>query len=83
MRVDGDYDEAVRRAAAFAAAEQPRRALVQDTARDGCTEVPERIVQGYGTLLHEVDDELAASGAAADTVAGPVPADGQAKSAPP
>ncbi len=66
VRVDGDYDEAVRRAAA---AEQPGRALVQDTAWEGCTEVPGWIVEGCATLLREVDDALAAS---ADLVAVPV-----------
>ena len=71
VRVDGDYDEAVRRAAAHAAAE-PNRALVQDTAWDGYTQVPAWIVEGYSTLLHEVDDGLSASGAAADLVAVPV-----------
>jgi diaminopropionate ammonia-lyase len=71
VRVDGDYDEAVRRAAAYAD-EAPGRALVQDTAWDGYTEVPEWIVQGYDTLLHEVDTQLASQGAAADLVAVPV-----------
>jgi diaminopropionate ammonia-lyase len=71
VRIDGDYDEAVRRAAAYAD-EQPGRALVQDTAWDSYTEVPEWIVEGYQTLLHEIDDELAASAASADLVAVPV-----------
>ncbi len=70
VRVDGDYDEAVHRAASYA--DQPGRALVQDTAWAGYTEVPRWIVEGYRTLLHEVDDELAAAGAAADLVAVPV-----------
>src|SRR6516225_5454331 len=55
--VDGDYDAAVRRAAEFAAA-QPGRALVQDTAWDGYEEVPAWIVEGYQTLLEEVDAQL-------------------------
>jgi diaminopropionate ammonia-lyase len=71
IRVDGDYDEAVRQAAAHAD-EHAGRALVQDTAWDGYTEVPEWIVQGYRTLLHEVDAQLAAQGTAADLVAVPV-----------
>ena len=71
VRIDGDYDEAVRRAAHYAD-EEPGRALVQDTAWDGYTQVPAWIVEGYSTLLHEVDDELAARGAAADLVAVPV-----------
>ena len=71
VRVDGDYDEAVRRAAAHADAD-PGRALVQDTAWEGYAQVPAWIVEGYQTLLHEVDEQLAGSGAAADLVAVPV-----------
>jgi diaminopropionate ammonia-lyase len=71
VRVDGDYDEAVRRAAAYADAES-RRVLVQDTAWEGYTQVPAEIIEGYATLLHEVDDALAAQGAAPDLVAVPV-----------
>jgi diaminopropionate ammonia-lyase len=66
--VDGGYDDAVRCAAAFAA-DQPDRALVQDTAWAGYEQVPAWIVQGYQTLLHEVDAQL---GGAPDLVAVPV-----------
>ena len=66
--VDGDYNDAVRRAAAFAA-DQPGRALVQDTAWAGYEQVPAWIVQGYQTLLNEVDTQL---GGAPDLVAVPV-----------
>lgn len=71
VRIDGNYDEAVRHAAAFAD-DEPGRVLVQDTAWEGYTQVPEWIIEGYGTLLREVDDELAGTGAAADLVAVPV-----------
>ena len=71
IRVDGDYDEAVRRAAAHADA-GPGRALVQDTAWDGYTQVPAWITEGYRTLVQEIDDDLAAAGSAADLVAVPV-----------
>lgn len=71
VRVDGDYDETVRQAAAHAAAE-PGRALVQDTAWEGYTDVPAWIIEGYQTMLREVDDELAAHGTAPDLVAVPV-----------
>jgi diaminopropionate ammonia-lyase len=64
----GDYDGAVRAAAAFAA-DQPGRALVQDTAWDGYERVPAWIVEGYQTLLGEVDVQL---GAPPDLVAVPV-----------
>src|SRR5215831_3346317 len=66
--VDGDYDEAVRWAAAFAA-DQPGRALVQDTAWAGYEQVPAWIVQGYQSLLDEIDTQL---GGAPDLVAVPV-----------
>jgi diaminopropionate ammonia-lyase len=68
VRVDGGYDDAVRHAAAFAG-EQPGRALVQDTAWAGYEQVPAWIVQGYQTLLDEVDTQL---GGAPDLVAVPV-----------
>src|SRR5499427_10721007 len=66
--VDGDYDAAVRRAAEFAGA-QPGRALVQDTAWDGYEQVPAWIVEGYQTLLQEVETQL---DGAPDLVAVPV-----------
>jgi diaminopropionate ammonia-lyase len=66
--VDGDYDDAVRWAAAFAA-DRPGRALVQDTAWAGYEQVPAWIVQGYQTLLEEIDTQL---GGAPDLVAVPV-----------
>jgi diaminopropionate ammonia-lyase len=69
--VDGDYDGAVRRAAHFAA-EEGGRELVQDTAWEGYTDVPAWIVEGYQTLLHEVDEQLAALGTSAHLVAVPV-----------
>src|SRR5262245_52545275 len=55
--VDGDYDAAVLRAAEFAD-ERPDRALLQDTAWDGYEQVPAWIVEGYQTLLEEVDTQL-------------------------
>lgn len=68
VRVDGDYDDAVRAAAAHAEAD-PGRALVQDTAWEGYEQVPQDIVDGYATLLAEVDEEL---GRQPDLVAVPV-----------
>ena len=70
-RVAGDYDRAVREAAAAARAEGS--VLVQDTAWEGYEEVPARIVEGYSTLFAEVDGQLADAGAGApDLVAVPV-----------
>lgn len=66
--VDGGYDDAVRRAEAFAG-DQPGRALVQDTAWAGYEQVPAWIVQGYQTLLNEIDSQL---GGPPDLVAVPV-----------
>ncbi|WP_418961169.1 diaminopropionate ammonia-lyase [Streptomyces tritici] len=60
-RVEGPYDEAVRRAAA--AAERPDAVLVQDTAWPGYERIPGWIVEGYSTLCAEVDEQLAAAGA--------------------
>ncbi|WP_460366775.1 pyridoxal-phosphate dependent enzyme, partial [Actinocorallia lasiicapitis] len=57
--VDGDYDTAVRRAAAHAAG--AGTALVQDTAWDGYTQVPGWIVDGYSTLFRELDAQLPAA----------------------
>jgi diaminopropionate ammonia-lyase len=65
---DGDYTDAVRCAAAFAG-DQPGRALVQDTAWAGYEQVPAWIVQGYQTLLEEIDTQL---GGTPDLVAVPV-----------
>lgn len=67
VRVDGSYDDAVLAAAAHASA--PGCALVQDTAWAGYTEVPAWIVEGYRTLLVEVDEAL---GRAPSLVAVPV-----------
>ena len=52
---DGDYDRAVALAAAQADAD-PGALLVQDTWCAGHEQVPQRIVQGYSTLFHEIDD---------------------------
>lgn len=57
IRVAGDYDATVRASAQYAAA-GPDRALVQDTAWPGYEEVPAWIVEGYSTLLDEIDETL-------------------------
>src|SRR5262249_14031738 len=69
--VDGPYDRAVELAAAYAAAGQGR-ALAQDTAWPGYERVPGWIVEGHGTLLREVDAQLAERG-----VPGPGPGEGE------
>jgi diaminopropionate ammonia-lyase len=55
--VNGDYDAAVHAAAVHAEGD-PGRALVQDTAWEGYEQVPQWIVDGYDTLLQEVDEAL-------------------------
>ncbi len=68
IRLQVGYDDAVRAAASYAV-ESRDRALVQDTAWEGYTQVPGWIVEGYRTLLEEIDEQL---GAAPDLVAVPV-----------
>lgn len=57
VRLDTDYDAAVAAAARFAG-EGPDRELVQDTAWEGYQQVPGWIVEGYDTMLDEVDEQL-------------------------
>jgi diaminopropionate ammonia-lyase len=66
------HDEAVAAAAAYAAGGEHRE-LVQDTAWPGYETVPGWIVEGYETLLAEIDRQLAALGLAGpDLVSVPV-----------
>ncbi|MFI1016823.1 pyridoxal-phosphate dependent enzyme [Streptomyces sp. NPDC020965] len=60
-RVDGDYDEAVSRAARAAA--DAGSVLLQDTVVTGDDRVPRWIVEGYATLFAEIDAQIAAVGA--------------------
>lgn len=55
--VGGSYDEAVFRAAAEA---EDNGLLIQDTAWNGYTQIPEWIIQGYLSLFWEIDDALQA-----------------------
>ncbi len=56
-----NYDECVRMAAA-AAAQTPNGVVVQDTAWEGYEEIPSWIMQGYGTMALEADDQLKEQG---------------------
>ena len=56
-----NYDECVRMAAA-AAKETPHSVVVQDTAWDGYEEIPSWIMQGYGTMAMEADEQLSEDG---------------------
>jgi len=60
--ITGSYDDAVRLAAK--AAGEPEAELVQDAGWPGYEQVPGWIVDGYSTLFAEVDEQLAAAGAA-------------------
>jgi acetylornithine deacetylase/succinyl-diaminopimelate desuccinylase-like protein/cysteine synthase len=56
--VQGDYDQAVREAAG-AAQSIKGGILVQDTAFDGYEDIPAWIVEGYSTMMMEVDEQVA------------------------
>lgn len=56
-----NYDECVRMATA-AAKETPHGVVVQDTAWDGYEEIPSWIMQGYGTMAMEADEQLSEDG---------------------
>ncbi len=58
---DMNYDDCVR-LAAKEAAETPRGVVVQDTAWDGYEEIPAWIMQGYGTMAMEADEQLVLNG---------------------
>jgi diaminopropionate ammonia-lyase len=63
--VDGDYDATVSTAAATAT---DRCLVIADVAWPGYERVPSWVVEGYGTIFWEVDDQLAALGAAGPEV---------------
>lgn len=52
-----NYDECVRRVARMAA-ETPRGVVIQDTAWEGYEEIPAWIMQGYGTMALEADEQM-------------------------
>ena len=61
-----NYDDCVRKAAK-AAAETPNGVLIQDTAWEGYEEIPSWIMQGYGTMAMEADEQFAATAQEAPT----------------
>lgn len=65
-RVKGSYDDAVVRCAA--AAEQSDWVLVSDTSWPGYTTVPSAVIDGYSTILWELDEQLAELGRVPDLV---------------
>ncbi len=57
--VAGSYDDAVTRAAALAADDT---LVISDTAWEGYTQIPRWIMEGYTTILRELDGQLAEAG---------------------
>jgi diaminopropionate ammonia-lyase len=57
--VEGSYDDAVARSAELAGAET---LVISDTAWPGYEQVPSDVIDGYSTILWEIDDELAERG---------------------
>jgi diaminopropionate ammonia-lyase len=55
--VNGTYDDAVRASAELAADDV---LVVSDTSWEGYTEVPRTVIEGYGTIFAEADEQLAA-----------------------
>ncbi|KAK1146910.1 hypothetical protein N8T08_002236 [Aspergillus melleus] len=69
--VEGCYDAAVSEANSAAKA-TPGGVLVQDTAFEGYEDVPAWIVEGYSTLMAEVDEQLADQALRCDLMITPV-----------
>jgi diaminopropionate ammonia-lyase len=77
--VDGSYDDAVRESARLAAT-SPQFELISDTAWPGYEQVPTWVVEGYGTIFDEIDEQLPAD-VAIDAVFVPVGVGGLASAA--
>ena len=58
VEVDGTYDDAVRQCAEQS--EELNMQVISDTAYAGYTEIPSLIMDGYGTLFLEADEQLPA-----------------------
>lgn len=56
--VEGGYDDAV---AASAAAADDRTLVVSDTSWEGYDRIPRFVIEGYATILEEVDEQAAAA----------------------
>ncbi|MGH2896172.1 MAG: diaminopropionate ammonia-lyase, partial [Solirubrobacteraceae bacterium] len=53
--VDGGYDDAIRRSAEEAS---ERCLVISDTSWEGYEDVPSWVIEGYGTVFEEIDDQL-------------------------
>lgn len=63
--VAGDYDDAIEASAALA---DEVRVVVSDTSWPGYEDIPRAVVEGYSTMFHEIDDEMARRGLPAPSV---------------
>ena len=70
--VDGSYDDAVAESARVADAAPGQFLLVSDTAWPGYEQVPSWVIEGYSTILLEVDEQAELLEAQIDLVAVPV-----------
>ncbi|KAL1954403.1 hypothetical protein VTO42DRAFT_1218 [Malbranchea cinnamomea] len=68
--VQGNYDKAVQEAASAARAMEGTL-LIQDTAFEGYEEIPSWIVEGYSTMMMEVEDQLDRLGLTASLMVAP------------
>ncbi|OAL71909.1 acetylornithine deacetylase [Trichophyton violaceum] len=68
--VEGDYDDAIS-VSAKKADEYPNFILVQDTAFEGYEKIPAWIVDGYSTMLTEIDDQLQDQGLKTTVIVSP------------
>ena len=59
--VDGTYDDAIARSAEKAS---PTHLVISDTSWPGYEDVPRWVIDGYSTILWEVDDQLSRNGIA-------------------
>src|SRR5581483_6862778 len=66
--VEGGYDDAIARAAQDAS---ERCLVISDTSWEGYEEVPAWVIEGYGTVFSEIEEQLAER-AAPDMVAVPI-----------
>ncbi|KFY73593.1 hypothetical protein V499_06353 [Pseudogymnoascus sp. VKM F-103] len=69
--IQGDYDDSVR-IAAEKSTTSPSGLLIQDMAFEGYDDIPSWIVDGYSTMLHEVDSQLEEKGLKPTIITTPV-----------
>jgi diaminopropionate ammonia-lyase len=65
VEVDGTYDDTVARLGQVC---RPGDLMIQDTAWEGYETIPRWVVQGYSTMLVEIDEQLASLGSQGPTL---------------